>query len=270
MERCASVQKKGSLDQCSTRPVYGHTLCGRHARCKHPVLWADVNRNRHAGLIRAQALVRGYLVRNRLALSGPGALSRSTLANDEDLVTMTEMSRIPPFDYFGFTENGKVWGFEFPTLFTWSLRSHTPVNPYTKVPLATDIRKRLFRMWAYRIRHRQAPNVLSFEETCQFLAHIFVNNGFTDVGAQSFLEIPRFSWGRFFRRLQEELLILYSETSSLRRRGSLICRRMEHFLTAGTSRMYCEISATNLLRLMAVPADPYLLCFTVLSCFYRV
>lgn len=274
MERCASVRKKGSLDQCPTRPVYGHTLCGRHARCKHPVLWADVHRTRHAGLIRAQALVRGFLLRRQLALGGPGVLSRKDLANDDDLATLTETARMCPFDYFGFAENGKTWAFEFPTLFAWVLRTATPVNPYTKVPLSTDVRKRLFRMWAYRVRHRRAPSLTmdardQLRHTANYLAQIFVDNGFTDIGPQSFLDLPKSTWTQFFWTLQRDLIAMYAETHGLRRRGLTICRRMNFFIPHTTPSQYALIAQENLLRLLTYPRDPYLLCFTILSCFYR-
>jgi hypothetical protein len=182
---------------------------------------------------------------------------------------MTETSKIDPFEYFGFTENGKTWGFEFLTLFLWALRSNVPINPYTKVALSSDTRVRLFRTWCFRIRHRKAPNVLSSLETCRLLARIFQDNGFMDIGAQSFLDVPKGTWVRFFRILQQELLAMYAETDLVRRRGIMTCRRMEHFIHTGTHQVFCDISATNLLRLLTIPRDPYLLCFSILSCFYR-
>jgi hypothetical protein len=190
--------------------------------------------------------------------------------NDEDLVTMNETTRIHPLDYFGFEENGKTWAFESSTLFAWSLRSEIPNNPYTKTPLSVETRKRLFRLWSYRIRHRQGPNVFSVVETCRFLARIFQDNGFADVGTRSFLDITKPTWIRFYRVLQQELLTTYSETNTIRRRGVIVCRRMEHFVPTASSQAYCAIACTHLLRLMAVPRDPYLLCFSALSCFYRV
>jgi hypothetical protein len=208
------------------------------------VLWATVHRTRDSKLIRAQALIRGYLVRARLALGGPGVLRRGDLANDEDLATMTETCRIDPEDYFAFEENGKVWAFEFPTIFTWSLRSEVPANPYTKVPLSTETRTRLVRLWSYHTRHRNPLNVLSFE-------------------------VPKVAWVRFYRAFQQELLTMYSPESKVHRRGIMMCRRMEHFIIGAGSHMYCEISATNLLRMLCVPRDPYLVCFSILSCFYR-
>lgn len=235
------------------------------------MLWADVHRDRHAGLVRAQAWVRGFLVRRQLALGGPGVLRRTDLANPEDLYTMTETSRISPFDYFGFTETGKTWAFEFPTLFMWVLRSADPVNPYTKVPLSTETRKRLFRMWSYRVRHRRAP-VLTGDQlrhTANYLAQIFVDNGFLDIGPQSFLELPKATWTQFFWVLQRELIAMYAETHGLRRRGLMICRRMNFFIPNTTPSQYALIAQENLLRLLTYPRDPYLLCFTVLSCFYR-
>ena len=94
-------------------------------------------------MVRAQALVRGWLLRKRLALGGPGVLRRSLVTNDEDLVTCESKETIRPFEYFGFEENGKVWCFSFPSLWKWAVRSHQPVNPYTKVPLDIETRKRM-------------------------------------------------------------------------------------------------------------------------------
>lgn len=268
MQRCASVRKKGSLDPCPVPCLRGHTLCGRHARCKTPVLWVNVHQSRHSGLVRAQALIRGHLVRARLALAGPGVLRRSGLANDEDLATMTETRRIPPFDYVSFEENGKVWAFEFPTLFAWVLRSEVPANPYTKVPLTTETRRRLFQLWVARVRSRQS-SPLAFTESCRFLGHIFQDNGFADIGTTSFADLPKVTWIRFYRVLQQELLTLYPVDNLVRRRGIILCRRMEHFAPITGSSQYCQISTATLLRLLTVPPNPYLVCFSVLSCFYR-
>jgi hypothetical protein len=201
-------------------------------------------------------------------------LCRTVLANTEDLHTMTETSRISPFDYFGFTENGKTWAFEFPTLFAWVLRSANPVNPYTKVPLSSDTRKRLFRMWSYRVRHRRAPALTmdardELPHTANYLAQIFADNGFTDIGPQSFLELPKSTWVQFFWMLQRELIAMYAETNRLRRRGLMICRRMNFFVPNTTPSQYALIAQENLLRLLTYPRDPYLMCFTILSCFYR-
>lgn len=267
--RCASVRKKGSLDQCPVAPVYGHTLCGRHARCKKPVLWVDVHRTRHAGLVRAQALIRGYLVRTRLALGGVGVLRRKGLTNDEDLVTLTETSCIDPFHYISVTESDKTWAFEFPTLFTWTLQSETPVNPYTKVPLSHDTQTRLFRMWTYRLRHRETTTVLSFHEACRLLAQVFQSKGFADIGASSFATVPKVVWGRVFRLLQQEFLAAYPLDSLVRRRGLLQCRRMEAMFPALSAPQYCQTAASTLLRILVVPRDPYLVCFSILSCFFR-
>ena len=187
---------------------------------------------------------------------------------------MNEKEKVHPFEYFGFDENGKTWWFEFATLFTWVLRSETPVNPYTKVLLSTDTRKRLFRMWVYRIKHRQSPVLaMTLHEgpghCANYLAQLFADNGFADVHAQSFLELSKPTWARFFRVLQNELMVAYSETNIIRRRGIILCRRMEHFAPVTTPQQFITTSLQTLLRLMTVPRDPYLVCFMVLSCFYR-
>ena len=152
---CTSVRRKGSIEQCGSRALLGHTLCGTHARSKSVKLWADANVGKIAAAQRIQAIVRGWLVRNRLALAGPGVLQRTLLSNDEDLETCETANRQHPMDYFAFTENGKTWWFDFATLWKWSQMSIEPVNPYTKVPLSVETKQRLRRMWSARRRRRQ-------------------------------------------------------------------------------------------------------------------
>lgn len=145
--KCASVRKKGSLDQCPANALFGHTLCGSHARAHTTVLWADANASKTACIIKIQAFVRGGLLRKRLRLNGPGVLYRSGLANDEDLVTCEDKERQDPLTYFAFNENGKVWWFDYATLSNWVYRSNIPLNPYTKVPLDIDTKRRMFQIW---------------------------------------------------------------------------------------------------------------------------
>jgi hypothetical protein len=63
--------------------------------------------------------------------------------NDEELVTLESKTRQHPFDYIGMEEAGKVWWFDFCTLWDWSIRSITPTNPYTNVELAHEVKQRL-------------------------------------------------------------------------------------------------------------------------------
>ena len=143
MPSCASVRKRGSLDQCPLKALTGHTLCGVHARSKAVMLWAVVNQDKVGAATRVQAWIRGILLRRRLRLGGPGVLRRTGLSNDDDLVTCESSDRQYPLDYFAFEENGKVWWFDFGTLWKWAQRSTEPANPYTKVPLSVETRTRL-------------------------------------------------------------------------------------------------------------------------------
>jgi hypothetical protein len=109
------------------------------------------------------------------------------VTNDEDLVTCESKETIRPFDYFGFEENGKVWCFSFPSLWKWAVRSHQPVNPYTKVPLDIETRKRMHEYWAYRHRHRldvpEEPTVLQERIRARWnvLCQMFDNYHFGDI-----------------------------------------------------------------------------------------
>ena len=129
--RCASVRKKGSDIQCPAKPLFGHTLCGRHAKCKNPILWSTTQHENIHHVIKLQSCIRGWLLRKRLALAGPGVLRRKEVSNDEDFNTMNEKEKVHPMDYFGFEEHGKIWWFEVKSIFQWTTMSFNILNPYT-------------------------------------------------------------------------------------------------------------------------------------------
>lgn len=275
MNRCASVRKKGSEDQCISRALIGHTLCGRHARMKTPVLWTTVHQQRYVGVARIQACVRGWLVRMRLRLAGPGVLSRTNLANDDDLVTCESKDRQHPMEYFAFVENGKVWWFDFGSLWRWAVRSHEPVNPYTKVPLSTETRRRLRDVWAYHHRHRIAlpDEPPTFGERLRYrwnvLVQIFVDNGFVDVHPNQFLGLNRDEYVTAFTLLHQDLLVVLRESDLQRDRLLRYCRRGIAAAAAREPGNYILQSSYILLLLLTIPKDPYVMVFSVLSALYR-
>ena len=127
-------------------------MCGRHRSVKAPRLWVDAVKDKTAPLVRFQAIFRGWKVRHYLALCGPGVLRRGDCVNDEELVTLVDKHRQDPFDYVGLEEAGKIWWFDFCTLWDWSIRSIEPTNPYTKVALSHEVKQRLKKLWVYRRR----------------------------------------------------------------------------------------------------------------------
>jgi hypothetical protein len=189
----------------------GHTLCGVHARCKVVTLWADVNQSKVQAVHRIQAHVRGWLLRRRLALAGPGVLRRKDLANDEDLETCEEVSRQSPLDYFAFTENGKTWWFDFATIWKWAQTSIEPTNPYTTVPFSKETRYRLRKLWSAR-KHRGEslpPESLQFNDRLRArwttLCQVFADCGFGTIQPDLFLRMNRNDYVVFFRLLRDDL-----------------------------------------------------------------
>lgn len=278
--RCLAVRKKGSREQCKARPILGHTLCGRHAKCKNPMLWSEVNREKDKGVVRIQALVRGWLVRRRLVVHGPGVLCRdSSLANDEELVTMEEKTRLYPFDYFGLYENGKVWWFSFDTLWKWCMSNAIPTNPYTKVPITLEARRRLRSIWSYRQRHKLPlpPETKVHDERMwniwNLICQIFEDCAFESSGGfdrTSLSNLTPTQYSILFRILRDDLRIALPPTSEMCRKYTEWCNRRIKTITEYPPRTYCLHCAYTLMYMMMRVKDPYTIGFLILSALYRV
>lgn len=273
MAQCAAVRKRGVDDRCGAHAISGHTLCGRHVRARDVKLWADAHR--HVDIARVQAMIRGWLVRKRLTLAGPGVLRRANLANSEDLVTCEEKDRVSPYEYFAFTENGKTWWFEFGTLWAWCQRNHRPVNPYTKVPLDVDTRKRIRAMWACRrLRHEDMPiEPVSFEDRLRgrwnILCQAFEDNGFVDVHPNQFMELGKGNYATAFRFLRSDLPVSMAITNPYLRHFMMwVARGLRNATQLPTSH-YVLQSSYVLMMMVSTPTDPYITVFNVLSALYR-
>lgn len=275
MNQCASVRKKNASEQCQSRALPGHTLCGRHARMKDPVFWAQIHRSHSPKVARLQAVVRGWLVRKRLALGGPGVLNRKNVANEEELTSCDPKDRVHPFEYFGFEESGKIWWFTFPSIWRWCAQSLNPVNPYTKTPITAATRKRLREMWAYRQRHRlglpeEGP---TFEERLRtrwnILCQLFRDNGFVDTQPETFMRFTKADYLSMFVLLHQDVLVVLRENDPQRAKVLRFCRRSMSVVNALRSPQYILQSVYTVMLLLSFHKEPYSMIFTVLSAFYR-
>ena len=275
MVRCASVRKKGSLLQCEANALRGHSLCGRHARSRIPVLWSTVHRDRGTSLERLQAVARGWLVRRRLALAGPGVLKRKGLANDEDLFTCETADRQHPFDYFAFEEGGKIWWFEFAGVWQWCSRSHAPVNPYTKTPLSTETRQRLWDNWAHRLRLRlplpeESPLYPDrLRHRWNILCQMFSSFGFEGVHPQTFVDFGKAEYLSLFLLLKPDLEVVFPVSDPFRTRALLHCLRNTTIANALPSGQYNLQCVYTLLVLMTLHKHSYTMAFSILSALLR-
>ena len=272
---CASVRRKGGTDQCSSPAVRGHTLCGRHAKAKCPTLWSRIHQPRTVCAVKVQALVRGWLVRSRLRLGGPGVLSRAGLANDEELLTCEPKERHPPFEYIAFSEAGKVWWFDVSTLWKWCCQSPTPTNPYTNVPLSADTRKRLRMMWAYHQRHRlplpEESTVYDqrLRSRWNVVCQVFADHGFADALPTSFSAFGAKEFHTMFVLLERDLQVVLSESDPGKARAIRLCRRGIYRAQPVEPRLYVLWSVYTVLLLLTIHKDPYTMTFSVLSALYR-
>lgn len=264
MSRCIAAHRDGV--PCPALALRGHSLCNRHARMRSPTIWTVSNL---APIVKFQAIVRGWRVRNWLRNAGPGVLSRTTLANEEDFATCTELSRVHPLDYFGFEENGKTWGFLFESLWRWSIRSTAPTNPYTKVPLSKETRIRLRAVWVSRVR-RGVLHELESENAAErtryrwtVLCQHFADSGFPDVNVESLIGLSRLDLATMFILLERDLDVFLSPMDPFRPRLLGICRRR-------SANIYSSLCCANsLLYMLSVVRDSYALTFSILSALYR-
>jgi hypothetical protein len=271
---CASVRKKGSTDPCGSKALLGHTLCGTHARAKTVTLWVDANKGKVLAVYRIQALARGWIVRSRLRLAGPGVLHREGLCNDDDLETCETSDRQYPLDYFAFTENGKVWWFDFATLWKWVQLSVEPINPYTKVRLTADTTHRLRRMWSARRRARQVipPESSVFQERLRnrwtLICQIFVDNGFGVTDPELFAGFTKNDYIVLFRSLRDTLqasLPIHQTRGAL----TLIHRCLLSAWTLPPTQFSLQASYA-LMALMLHSRNEFGVAFCVLSALYHV
>lgn len=267
---CAAVRKKGSHDQCSSKAVFGHTLCGRHARSKNVTLWADLHK-RNVTIINVQALVRGWLARNRLKLAGPGVLRRDQVTNEDDLVTCSSKSEVHPHNYFSFSENGKIWWFEFPSLWNWVSRSHTPTNPYTRTHLSQDTLKRLHRLAVVKWEDKQYPpepptGDERIRNRWNLICQVFANYGFGTIHPQHFTDLTRPQYIMIVRMIIDDIQTAMPDTSERR----FILRTYRFLYGRNRNPRYPLFCSFMFLMTLLKLKDPYILAFTMLSALYRI
>ena len=275
MNRCAAVKRVGSTEPCIATALRGHTLCGRHARMRSPVLWVDANRSRTPPIVKIQACARGWLVRKRLWYAGPGVLFRRDLANDEDIITCTEKDKVHPLDFFSFVENDKVWWFEFSSLWTWCSRNEEPTNPYTKVRLSADTRKRLRTVWGYKRRHREElpPESQSYEERLRHRVNIlcqhFADYGFDGVYPETLMRFTKDDYITLFVLLQRDIETVIPQSNPFRVILSYLCANRVRVATGTPPTNYVLQCISLLLHIVTLYKDPYVITFSILSAYYR-
>lgn len=267
MIQCASVRKRGATDQCPSAALRGLTLCGKHVRARDVVLWTKANRHRDVRCI--QALVRGWLIRKRLRIAGPGVLSRKDLSNDDEPFHYETKETCNPLTYFAFEENGKTWWFHSHGLWKWCVRSHEPTNPYTRTPLAPETRTRLRELWVSQGRWATWSESYEdrVEERWNVICQIFADYGFLDVHPRAFLDLDHRDILSMFVLLHQDLRTVLHEKNPFRNRILHLCRL--GMTPQETSGRYLRRATYVLLMMLTMPKDAYVIVFSALSALYR-
>ncbi len=240
-----------------------------------PVLWVDANQSQTPPIVKMQAVVRGWLIRRRLVYAGVGVLCRKDLANDEDIISCADKDRVSPMDFFSFEENGKVWWFEFASIWSWCTRNSEPTNPYTKVPLSADARKRLRTIWGYKRRHREETPLESqvYEERLRHRLNIltqhFGDYGFVDVHPENFMRFSKADYITLFILLLRDVENVIPAADPFRVRVARLFANRTNVAQALQNNQFVLQSLALLLHIVTLYRDPYVITFSILSAFYR-
>lgn len=191
------------------------------------------------------------------------------MANEEDLETCEVAD---PFSYFGFHENGKLWWFDFATLWKWAQTSVEPTNPYTRTPLDTSTRKRLHRLWSVRRRRHETtpadpPRVQDrlrarWTVSCQ----IFAENGLGTLNPDVFLDLSKNDYIVLFRMLRADLQTALPAQST--HALQLLHRCLISAWTLPPAQFVLQGSYAVMAMLLNAK-DPFPLAFYILAALYR-
>lgn len=282
MVLCASCKNKISNDRCTSSALPGLSLCGKHARVKTPRLWNTVNQV-DSKVTCITRIWKGYLVRKRLHLAGPGVLKRSLCNNSEELVSMEPIQSIHPFDYFGFEENGKVYGFDVRTILDTLQRNLNPTNPYTRQPLTIPDRKRLRDLYSYRIRCKLGTSYehngirttdLILTNRWTQICQILEENGFYNTSPNLFLGLNKSQLYIVLRMIHNDLKTWAAEHKPPHSKRFLYVfwthNVLKKYQTAQSAAEYSFFVSSILLSILYDSVEPYTVCFILMSAIYRL
>lgn len=280
MTTCASCKNKKSNDRCTNLSLQGMIFCGVHSKTKNPRIWSKVN-NIDPKVINIQKIWKGYFVRKRLKLAGPGVLKRSLCNNTEELITFESIQSVNPFDYFGFEENDKVYGFDIRTIIDALHR--TCKNPFTRQPLSMECRKRVREIYGFRLRNKldnyyennilRTPDVLLQNRWIQ-VCQIIEESGFFNINPNIFMGMTKSQLFTFLSMVSNDMQIWASEhkPGKSKRFVYLVWVRnvLRKFGRVEDLNYYSFNVASILCIILYDCVDSYNLCFIIMSALYRL
>ena len=279
---CSSCKNQSSFDRCTNKALKGLILCGKHAKVRSPRIWKDLHELDNKAIV-IQKQWRGYSIRKRLKLAGPGVLNRSICHNEEELVTLDDKNSVSPMNYFAFEENDKVYWFDIRSLLDNCISNINPTNPYTRQQISIETRKRLRELSVIRhvyklekthdtTKQRTRDEIIRdlWINVCQ----IIVENGFFEMSHLYFTSLNRTQLFIFINILKQDLVAWAAEHSSLSSRRYRYIFWMKRLLNeynkgVDASRM-SFLTATILLAILHDSLNNYPICFMVMSALHRL
>ena len=284
MQPCASCKNKSSNERCRNNALNGIIFCGKHSRTKTPRIWSIIN-HVDSKVTLITKIWKGYNTRKLLILAGPGVLNRKICNNEEEINSLESITSVHPLDYFGFEQDGKIYGFDMRTLFDNFHRNFIITNPYTRQPLSIEIRKRLRQLYGYRLRNKLPRffehNSLTtastiIQNTWNQLCQIIEENGFigTDLRPNIFLTMNKSQLYIFINLVLNDMRVWASEhktNNSTRMKYSFLVQNTKNkFHNTPTVEEYSFYVGTTLLSVLYSSVEAYSVCFIIMAALYRL
>lgn len=282
MVQCTSCKNKFSDERCTSRALQGLSLCGKHIKCKYPRLWNVVN-NIDKNVTLISKIWKGYFVRKKLALAGPGVIKRNLCNNTDELVSLEPISKVDIFDYFGFEENGKVYGFDIRTILDILQLSTQPANPYTRQPLSLNDRKRLREAYGYRLRnkleisydeHSLKPIDVILTTRWNQISQIAEENGFLNINPNLFSGLNKTQLYVFLSMIHNDLKTWAAEHNPVSSKRFMYAfwtnNVLKKFSNTQTVSEYSFYVSSILLSILYDSVESYNVCFIIMSALYRL
>jgi hypothetical protein len=281
MPKCTACKSKTSNLQCQNNCLSGILFCGVHSKTKTPRIWSVVN-NLNPNAILIQKIWKGYFIRKLLKLAGPCVLNRKECSNAEELFTFDEKEKVNPFDYFAFEENTKIYWFDIRSMIQCMDNSTELKNPYTRQELTTDTKKRLLKLYIYRVRrklsisHTEPP----FRTVEQILIHRFTHIShvlqayeFFDVKPETFMSLGPIAV-RFYLMI---LIEMFQDWANENKNVDSKRNKFVNYLSAVADKFYqaeyehyLYVLSSVLLFILYDSVDPFHPCFIIMSGFHRM
>jgi hypothetical protein len=257
--------------------------CGLHVRVRNPRLWVVANKVEE----KIELIVkiwRGYIVRKRIRLAGPGVLNRKQCINDEDVGTFDEKNKVHPFDYFGFEEDGRMYWGDIKSMISILNSARIPLNPYTRNEISNEARRRLREIYKYRIRNKLQVdydtldiNMVSAVTSRRWLqvSQIIYEHELGNIDPQHFESLSRNELGDFITCILEDIHVWshmhHRKPESKRYKYyTLIRYGISKFYDVISTQQYSYIISTILMHLLLDSKQDFDISFIILSSFYKL